>query len=1088
MPARHDSPYGGRPDATPASVGETEERRRAALRRSGLLDGGPDAVFDSLARVAMATLHVPVALVALVEADRQIFVGCAGLPEPWASSRQAPAALSFCRHTVATGQPLLIADARQHPLGRANPLVSALGMGAYAGVPLRTAEGDALGSFCVLDHGPRAWTQREVALLTDLATAALTEIALRQSRQQLWALAAHTSDLVVILEPDGTCRYVSPSHQRVLGVAPEELVGCRYLDQVHPYDRAGVQAAVMSLVERGESSVSLTYRCGAADGTWRAVEAHVSNALADPAVRGIVVTGQDVTERVRAEEALRASEERYRGLFETVPVGVVTVDLEGTILFSNPAAQQILGRPAAQLHGGSLSDPAFAPLRADGTPFPADERPFVRAVRSGAPVRDVVMGVSRPDGASVWLLGTSHPTRDAGGRVAQVTLTFMDIKARKEVEEALRASEEHFRLLADNATDIIARLSLEGVYRYVSPACQALLGYTPDELIGRSSRELVHPEDLPAVRAFHIALLQQCDAATTTAYRLRRKDGTYLWLETTSRAVRDAQTGAFVEFQSASRDITARQQAEAALRENEERFRQMAEHAPTGLAFVAPDGRWLRVNPALCALLGYRADELLARTFQDFTHPEDRDTTLYERLLAGDLATYQREKRYVRKDGTVVWGLLAVSLVRDAAGRPLYAISQIQDITDRVEAQDALRQANAELEQASRAKSEFLATMSHEIRTPLNGVIGLTSLLQSTALDARQREYVGGIQSSGEALLGLINDILDFSKIEAGHLTLERRPLDPRQLVRELVALFAVEAQARGLRLHEQVDPAVPPRLVGDPMRLRQVLLNLVGNALKFTERGAVGISVSLEEESADGALLRIAVHDTGIGIAPEVQSRLFAPFTQADVSMTRRYGGTGLGLAICKRLVEAMGGQIGVESTPGVGSTFWLTLHLPRLLATAERPLASPQIGPAAPVAGAADGPRGRVLVAEDNPINRLVVVGLLEVLGCAVHTAEDGRQAVEAVAQEDYDLVLMDLHMPELDGFAATAAIREQERAEGGGRRLPIVALTADALTTDGDRSLAAGMDDHLAKPVTPALLAAVLERWLTPSGQHE
>jgi CheY-like chemotaxis protein/nitrogen-specific signal transduction histidine kinase len=398
----------------------------------------------------------------------------------------------------------------------------------------------------------------------------------------------------------------------------------------------------------------------------------------------------------------------------------------------------------------------------------------------------------------------------------------------------------------------------------------------------------------------------------------------------------------------------------------------------------------------------------------------------------------------------------------------------VTDITARKQTEEALRRANIELEQAMQAKSAFLATMSHEIRTPLNGVIGMISLLRRTSLSREQQEYVAAIQISGDALLALISDILDFSKIEAGQLTLEQQALDVHQLVGEVVGLFTAQARAKGVRLHAWVDPAVPAALVGDRLRLRQVLLNLVSNALKFTERGEVEVWVTLVREDAEGALLRVAVQDTGIGIAPEVQARLFDPFVQADASTTRRYGGTGLGLAIAKRLVEAMGGEIGVQSAERTGSTFWLTLRLARGVAAGDA---------AAPASPGPAGPHGRVLVAEDNAINRLVAVGMLESLGCAVETAEDGRQALEAVRQGGYDLVLMDLHMPELDGFAATAAIRTQEAAEGGRRHLPIVALTADALAGDAEKSRAAGMDDHLSKPVTRERLAAVLEHWLTP-----
>jgi CheY-like chemotaxis protein len=376
--------------------------------------------------------------------------------------------------------------------------------------------------------------------------------------------------------------------------------------------------------------------------------------------------------------------------------------------------------------------------------------------------------------------------------------------------------------------------------------------------------------------------------------------------------------------------------------------------------------------------------------------------------------------------------------------------------------------------------------MSHEIRTPLNGVIGLTSLLQTTPLTPEQREYVCGIQTSGEALLSLISDILDLSKIEAGQLTLERHPLDLRRLVQEVAEVVGTQARAKGLHLSVAVAPAVPAALEGDAVRLRQVLLNLAGNAVKFTERGTVEIAVARAEEDAEGALLWIGVSDTGIGIATEAQARLFEPFVQADASTTRRYGGTGLGLAICKRLVEAMGGQIGVQSALGQGSTFWVTFRLARLQKRRSASQAPRATAPAQAEAPPATAHRGRVLVVEDNPINRLVAAGLLEGLGYTVHTVEDGRQAVGAVGREAYDLVLMDLHMPELDGFAATAAIREQEQEAG--RRLPIVALTADALAGDAERSRAAGMDDHLTKPLSRERLAAVLERWLTPRVERD
>jgi signal transduction histidine kinase/CheY-like chemotaxis protein len=413
------------------------------------------------------------------------------------------------------------------------------------------------------------------------------------------------------------------------------------------------------------------------------------------------------------------------------------------------------------------------------------------------------------------------------------------------------------------------------------------------------------------------------------------------------------------------------------------------------------------------------------------------------------------------------------------------------------ESETALARARDLAVQTARLKSDFLANMSHEIRTPLNGVIGLADLMLDTPLNAEQRGYANTIQSSAETLLRIVNDILDFSKIEAGKLTLESIDFDPRALTEGVVTLFQQQAHVKKLRLSAKCQADVPPAARGDAVRVRQILLNLAGNALKFTAQGQVELCLELSGADGDGVTLRWAVKDTGPGLAEEAQARLFQPFTQADSSISRQHGGTGLGLAICKQLATLMGGEIGVESQPGQGATFWFTARLEHSELTAAQAqmlgdletgagLLLPETGenhlPALVLEDAETSPRdlppARILLTEDNLVNQRVAQKHLAYLGFQADLANDGREALAALARQKYDLIFMDCQMAGMDGFTATAEIR---RREGDNRRTPIVAMTAHALPGDRERCLAAGMDDYLSKPLRRTDFAAMLERWL-------
>ncbi len=504
------------------------------------------------------------------------------------------------------------------------------------------------------------------------------------------------------------------------------------------------------------------------------------------------------------------------------------------------------------------------------------------------------------------------------------------------------------------------------------------------------------------------------------------------------------------------------QQAEAARRASDELFRTAFESAGIGMGIVGIDGRWLRVNQRLCEIVGYPEAELLARKFQDITHPGDLEADL-ERLkavLSGSERFGQTEKRYLHRDGHVVWIRLTTALVRDATGQPVHLISQIEDITGRKRLEASLAEARDQAVTASRLKSEFLANMSHEIRTPMNGIMGMSDLLMQTPLTPEQRTMGRVIDTSAASLLGIIDDILDFSKIEAGKLRLEATDFELRPVIEDTLALLAPRAHEKGLELVCDFDPALNASLHGDAGRIRQVLTNLASNAIKFTERGSVKVEAQLVHEAEGQATVRLTVRDTGIGIANESRERLFEPFSQADGTATRRFGGTGLGLAICRQLVDLMGGAIGFESEPGHGATFWVELTLPAGAVAATRP--------AAPDGAPATGGL-RLLLVEDNYANQMVAQMLFEKMGCTVVVASNGQEALTELARQSFDAVIMDCQMPVMDGYEATQRIRSG-REPGVDPRVPIIALTAHALPEDRQKCLSAGMDDYMTKPVQP------------------
>ena len=760
--------------------------------------------------------------------------------------------------------------------------------------------------------------------------------------------------------------------------------------------------------------------------------------------------------------AQRESEARSRAIMDNVADGIVTFDAVGTVRTCNRAAGRIFGYQREAMPGI-----AMAALFGD--------QPAIEIGAVGA-LYDLLGRHANGTTFPMDLVVSALPGADPPTSIA----IFRDNTERARAEEQYKQSETIYRSVIDQTMDCVFLVDAKSLLILeANPALCALLGYRVDEVVGMQMYAIVAHErenvDHLAERLLAEGHLSAGDR------RYLRKDGVAIDIEVNGTLIL---SGGIPTFCIIARDSAARIRAEREIRQQRDFALQVMNTMSQGLAVTDRESRFEYVNPAFARLVGQEPGALLGTYSLTLTPPGDRarlDLLRRQRLI-GEATTYET---------TIVTTGRRVSITSVPHRQDVEivgSISAVTDITASKQAEEELAEARDQALAASRLKSEFLATMSHEIRTPMNGIIGMSELLLDTDLDADQREFAGVIVQSANALLTIIDDILDFSKIEAGKLIFSPMGFDTRQMVSGVVQLLQPRAREKGVHLAATLSDDLPPRLVGDAGRIRQILLNLVSNAVKFTDRGSIEVGVWWEADEWGGKRLRATVRDTGIGLSEIARRRLFQPFTQADGSTTRRYGGTGLGLAISRRLVELMGGEIGVESTEGVGSSFWFVLPL------AVEDIPATTLAPSALTGRAAGtqqpgsrselapgvGTRGTILVAEDSATNQTLTKLQLQRLGYAVRLAATGQEALEAVTGQawPYRLVLMDCHMPVMDGYEATKAIRAWDRERHG--HTPIVAMTAAAMHGDREACLAAGMDDYIAKPATLEALQTIVDRW--------
>ena len=764
---------------------------------------------------------------------------------------------------------------------------------------------------------------------------------------------------------------------------------------------------------------------------------------------------RDVTEEVRAQRAMTASETRYRELFERSPSPLL-LHRSGLIFDANAAAARLFGYADASAMTGAHIAELFGTGEQHAHALDRLAALEGMPVGEGMPVVDYQARAL--DGRLVSVQATAVRVDTASGP-ATLSILF-DISSRKRVEAALRRSEAMLSHLFATSPDCIALLDLKTRrHTLVNHAFTRVTGYAAQEVIGRTPLELGFFEET-SERDRVRALIEGTGSMSDERVEIRIKGGARVTLRMSA-----------ARFEMDGRDylvINARDVTEGERTRLEHAA--ILERASIGIAFTR-DRRFVQANPRFEAMFGWGLGELANKpgsvvwaSEADYAEVGQLATPLLSR---GQQFEIEREVR--RKDGSLFWCRLLAQVVDRSHPSRGGTIWIADDVTERRRLDQALAAARDAAEAASQAKSAFLANTSHEIRTPLNGLLGLARLAMRPDIDVERRQHcLAQILDSAQSLAVILSDILDLSKIEAGKIALEDVAFALREPLVGVYQSYRTMAEVKGLEMQLVVADDLPAHVTGDPMRLRQIVTNFVTNAIKFTDRGSVRIEASAES----GGVLRLAVTDTGAGVDPATQARLFRPFTQGDSSTTRRYGGTGLGLSICRELARLMGGEVGVHSKPGLGSTFWARLPL--------KPAASSGLAVNTESGDLARLRDRRILLVEDNPVNMMIAAATLEQWGVRVAQARDGRVAIEAVREAagagcPFDAVLMDVQMPVMSGHEAAAELRRSYDAQA----LPIIALTAAALVSERDQALAAGMNDFLTKPIDAVRLRQTLAR---------
>lgn len=1028
-----------------------EERRLEALKSYHVLDTLPESEYDAIARLASYICNVPIALISLIDGDRQWFKSKFGT-----SKEEIPRAGAFCNKIILNDEVLEIDDVSEDDDFRNDIFVTGQNVRFYAGAPLIDPDGYRLGSLCVIDTVSRKLSNEQRDALRTLADDVMSHLTLRKQKYELeqslvrykefYDLFDSSPDVHCIMDRHFNIEQVNHSAKSILGYSPQEIIGqpiWNYFPQEEKVKTLKKLEAGL-LKQQHKFDIETVVLTPAKDIKWIAWSVTFNG-------NKWFASGRDVSYQKRISHEL----EQLALVASKVSNGVVISNAADEVVWVNHAFEHITGFNLADVEhkylGATLKGKVVDPVA---------EAKLQASIKNKESYEAELL-ITTKNGALLWITVVNSVIRNNEGEVDKLIRVIIDISARKKIEQDL----EVLSFAARKSPSGIFIRDIRGRILWMNEAQENIIGYSFAELEGKAIGSALIGEDTDLTVFESAVQAVKENRPYEVEMKVYKKDGTPIWIFLSNSPVFN-EAGKVERQIGVMVDITER-------KKNEEELTLLslvASKVTSGIVINNCDGQVEWVNKAFEGITGYDINEVKGNHLGDVLKGALTDVAIIQRAreLSKNKQSFEVDLLIYRKDGQPLWVSVINSVILDRHGKVDKYVEVIIDITAKKKAEIELIAAKEEALQLSRAKDMFISVMSHEIRTPLNAVIGMSHLLLEDGPLESQKENLEILKFSAGNLLTLINDVLDFAKMETGNVELEKVRVDIHDLVQSISSSLQYKAAEKNIYLSKTIDDAVPQIIIGDRTRLSQILLNLVSNAIKFTNTGGVNIDLKVIQESEKDVRIRFSVTDTGIGIAADKVNVIFEQFKQAETDTTRKYGGTGLGLAISKRLIELHDSRINVDSVPGQGSVFWFTITFSK----ADNELNSNNNN-------VEEGLKINVLVVDDNQINRLLINKILKRWGADADFAENGIEAVNKIlANKNYNVVLMDIHMPEMGGLEATQVIRSNP--ETYFQQLPIIALTASMLSNQMGEIGNAGMNDYILKPFDPKVLYEKLSRY--------